>query len=294
MENVYRHGTGTNVGYSDLSSYVGSLAHKHTDLVILEVGAGTGGVTKPVLDASIRHGNSGIGAGRFERYDFTDISPSFFNTAKDTYKATAGRMRFRILNIENDPSNQGFELDQYGVIIAGNVAHGPMPQRISTHSLKNLWKLLKPGGKLVLHGFTNHSMLILDEGPASQNPNGEMCVCGGSSAARLNKDKFKNSIRLEFVDISYLAKNKGQKFSAILDTLMRLVSAGDVRPLYPTQVFTFGDMREAFRYMQAGAHSGKIVMELHADDIVPAVTKTNNSYIFKEDASFVIQGPMWT
>ncbi|OTB06091.1 hypothetical protein M426DRAFT_55767 [Hypoxylon sp. CI-4A] len=156
MEDVYSHGTGAEICYSHLSNYIDLLAHKHSDLVILEVGAGTGGATVPILNTLARHGEAEVGAGRFKRYDFTDISPSFFEMAKETFKKTADRMRFQTLNIEKDPLEQDFQPEQYDVIIAGNVVHATKNIDVT---LRNLRKLLKPGGKLILHELTNPSMI---------------------------------------------------------------------------------------------------------------------------------------
>lgn len=155
-EDVYRHGTGGELCYSSLTNYLDALAHKHSDLVILEVGAGTGGATLSVLNTLTRHGESEVGAGRFERYDFTDISSSFFENAKVTFKSTVDRMRFQTFNIEKDPLEQGFQADQYDLIIAGNVVHAT---KNIDHTLKNLRKLLKPGGTLILHELTNTALV---------------------------------------------------------------------------------------------------------------------------------------
>jgi NAD(P)-dependent dehydrogenase (short-subunit alcohol dehydrogenase family) len=110
------------------------------------------------------------------------------------------------------------------------------------------------------------------------------------SSARLNMEKFKNNVRFEFVDISFLARNKGQKFSAIMEDLMNLVRDGHIGQLHPTRAFGFGEMNEAFRYMQSGAHSGKIIMEPHADDVTSVVPPTKSAYDFDPAASFVISG----
>ncbi|KAJ5595529.1 uncharacterized protein N7459_001737 [Penicillium hispanicum] len=157
MENVYRHGTGAEIGYAYLASYLDALAHKNSDLVILEIGAGTGGATVPILDTLMRHGDAGgYGAARFERYDFTDISPSFFETAKQTFAKLADRMRFQTLNIEKDPLEEGFEAGTYDVIIAGNVIHAT---KNIDHTLRNVRKLLKPGGKFILNELANSTLV---------------------------------------------------------------------------------------------------------------------------------------
>ena len=150
-ENVYRHGTGAEISYAKLAGYLDALAHKSPDMKILEVGAGTGGATSPIFHTLTHHGEGEAGAPRFSTYDFTDISPSFFEKAKETFHAAADRMDFRTLNIENDPAHQGFGFEQYDLIIGANVLHATKSIDVT---LKNCRKLLKPGGKLMLHELT--------------------------------------------------------------------------------------------------------------------------------------------
>lgn len=93
MDKVYSHGTGAELGYSYVVTYIDHIAHKNSDITVLEVGAGTGGATVPMLEALCRHGE-GEGAPRFERYDFTDLSPAFFEKAEKKFWKTADRSEF--------------------------------------------------------------------------------------------------------------------------------------------------------------------------------------------------------
>ena len=60
-------------------------------------------------------------------------------------------MNFRTLNIENDPAHQGFDLEQYDLVIGANVLHATKSIDVT---LQNCRKLLKPGGKLMLYELT--------------------------------------------------------------------------------------------------------------------------------------------
>lgn len=107
-----------------LAGFMDLLAHKNSDIKIIEIGAGTGSTTAPVLDALSRHGRI-LGASlRARQCDFTDISPSFFATAKTRFAAHSGRMTFRTLDTERDPEEQGFEGGSYDVVIAAAVSLG--------------------------------------------------------------------------------------------------------------------------------------------------------------------------
>jgi NADPH:quinone reductase-like Zn-dependent oxidoreductase/SAM-dependent methyltransferase len=131
-----------------LGSYIDLLAHKNPNLAVLEIGAGTGAVTNPALSASQSNaGHQGIP--RYSVYDFTDISPAFFERAKARLPAElqSNRIRFRTLDIEQNPSDQGFEDASYDLIIAGYVLHATKDLKAT---LRNVRQLLKPGGRLVL------------------------------------------------------------------------------------------------------------------------------------------------
>ncbi|OBT45611.1 Type I Iterative Polyketide synthase (PKS) [Pseudogymnoascus sp. WSF 3629] len=132
-----------------VASYVDKLAHKRPNMSILEIGAGTGGGTLPVLQTL--GGYSGKSA-RFTHYDFTDISSGFFEKAQEKFGDWGGLISFKKLNIECDPVTQGFENGKYDLVIAANVLHAT---RNMDNTMKNVRKLLKPNGKIILLEITH-------------------------------------------------------------------------------------------------------------------------------------------
>lgn len=104
---------------------------------ILEIGAGTGATTAAVLpicdvDRTV--------------YDFTDIGDVFLNRASSSF-GNFPFVRYRRLDVEVCPAEQGFDLQAYDVVIAANVLH-------ATHhldqTLAHVSALLKPRGTLLL------------------------------------------------------------------------------------------------------------------------------------------------
>ncbi|KAK4212160.1 hypothetical protein QBC37DRAFT_288666 [Rhypophila decipiens] len=139
------------------------LSHENPTMRILEVGAGTGGMTHHVLSIlsdELEKGAEEGGGMKFSKYVYTDISPAFFENAAARFQeyVSTGRMEFRSLDIEGDLAAQGFAVDaqqvsqadddgRYDLVIAGGVLHATAD--LAT-ALQNVRSLLKPGGKLLL------------------------------------------------------------------------------------------------------------------------------------------------
>ena len=66
-------------------------------------------------------------------------------------------MSFRVLDIEQDPSSQGFEEGKHDIVIATSVLHAT---QFMDQTLANTRKLLKPGGTLCLVEPTNPLMWV--------------------------------------------------------------------------------------------------------------------------------------
>ncbi|KAL8735003.1 MAG: hypothetical protein Q9166_001128 [cf. Caloplaca sp. 2 TL-2023] len=142
--------------FTPFAAYLGALTHKNPSIKILEVGAGTGGATGPVLKALVSPDADGQGSRRYSRYDFTDVSPGFLEGAEERFKDHQDTMRYMTLDIEIDPCSQGFQEEEYDLIFASNVLHAT--QDLNS-TLLNTRKLLKPGGKLVLFEVTESHMM---------------------------------------------------------------------------------------------------------------------------------------
>ena len=129
--------------------YADALAHGNPNMRILENGAGTGSMTGSILN-TLTHNGDVEGNSRFDRYDFTDISQSFFVTARTSFTDHT-RIHFKTLDIEKDPVAQGFEAGTYDMIIVSNVLHATRDLSVTVAHAR---KLLKPGGKLALYEIT--------------------------------------------------------------------------------------------------------------------------------------------
>jgi NADPH:quinone reductase-like Zn-dependent oxidoreductase/SAM-dependent methyltransferase/acyl carrier protein len=105
-------------------------------LRILEVGAGTGGLTSHVLPLLERGLHS---------YTFSDVSAAFFSGAMQKLAAFP-EVEFKIFDLEKPGTEQGFEAGAFDLILGTNVLHAVSEVRVA---LQHIHELLAPGGSLV-------------------------------------------------------------------------------------------------------------------------------------------------
>ena len=141
LSDLYKEG-GSPRCIAQIAAYMGELGRMNPNMKILEVGAGTGSATLPVLQA-LQAPNRVLAS----RYDFTDISPGFFPAARELLSDFEGIIQYKTLNVEKTAEENGFEPNSYDVLIASNVLHATPCLDIV---LENVQSLLRPGGKLIL------------------------------------------------------------------------------------------------------------------------------------------------
>ena len=105
-------------------------------LRVLEVGAGTGGLTRALLPVLPQH---------LTRYTFTDISSAFFPRAQARF-ADYDFLDYRTLDLNSDPGEQGFHPGSFDLIVAANVLHATTDLRATC---TRLYQLLATGGQLL-------------------------------------------------------------------------------------------------------------------------------------------------
>ena len=142
LDRLYVEGLGAQDGNVDLGSIVKQLAHQHPRMRIVEVGAGTGGTTRAVLDAI---GN------QYASYTYTDISTGFFENARSVFSQHSSKLAFKTLNIEGNPADQGLTDGAFDMVVSSNCLHAT---RNLGETLRHCRQLLRPGGRLVLLEIT--------------------------------------------------------------------------------------------------------------------------------------------
>ena len=157
LHTYYGNAFGLDRIYNQTASIIDRYAHKNPGANILEIGAGTGGLTLPVLRAL--SGNVGVNP-RFSHYDYTDISAGFFETARAKFSEWSDLLSFKKFDVENDAAAQGIEPGTYDLIVACDVLHATKSMDVT---MANVRRLLKPDGHvLIVEGTrdTPHCSLI--------------------------------------------------------------------------------------------------------------------------------------
>ncbi|KAK3680487.1 hypothetical protein B0T22DRAFT_435273, partial [Podospora appendiculata] len=115
---LYSEYTLFNCHYAQMGEYMQTLVHKNPFMKILEIGAGTGGATMPLMSKIERDGRLLL-----DQYTYTDISSGFFERARSKFGRWANQIEFKTLDVSRDPLTQGYTAGTYDLIVASIVLH---------------------------------------------------------------------------------------------------------------------------------------------------------------------------
>lgn len=144
MGNVYAHAPMFKTGTVLLARYLMDLVERRGEsgpVRILELGAGTGGTTKYLLECLVNTKAT-------LEYTFTDISSSLVAAARKKFSQYSF-MRYATLNIEQQPQQEF--LSHYDIVISTNCIHATADL---TRSCANINAVLRPDGVLCLVELT--------------------------------------------------------------------------------------------------------------------------------------------
>ncbi|KAL8995313.1 MAG: hypothetical protein Q9169_004917 [Polycauliona sp. 2 TL-2023] len=106
----------------------------------------------------------------------------------------------------------------------------------------------------------------------------------------LDMAPFMKNISFCSVNILGILRNSVPIAARIFGQTMDLIRSGALKPVDPITVMPFGKIEEAFRIMQSGKHMGKIILNTHDDDIVPAIPRGLKSVDFDPNCTYLLSG----
>ncbi|KAL0933408.1 polyketide synthase [Colletotrichum truncatum] len=229
LYDFYEKALRCNRSYAQVQKLVHLFSMKTPRANVLEIGGGTGGCTGSVLKGLAE--DTPDGKYRFSSYTFTDVSPGFFESAAKKFEKYGNMINFKKLDIEVDPEQQSFTPGSYDLIIACQVLHATKNME---KTMRNVRKLLKPGGKLILVETTKDTLdvqLIFGTLPGwwlAEEPERK----GGPNLTLDHWGRVLKSTGFTGIeaDIHDLEEDENYSFSVMTSTAAASVS-------YPSQVF---------------------------------------------------------
>ncbi|KAF3760395.1 hypothetical protein M406DRAFT_109461 [Cryphonectria parasitica EP155] len=113
-----------------------------------------------------------------------------------------------------------------------------------------------------------------------------------TSNTRLEMAKFNNNATFSSVDLTVLANEKPKKMAATFSDVLKLFEKNLVSPIAPINVFGISQVETAFRLLQSGKTTGKLVVVPQAGEQVKAThpTSSTKSALFRADATYLLIG----
>ncbi|CAG8952791.1 hypothetical protein HYFRA_00009036 [Hymenoscyphus fraxineus] len=119
---------------------------------------------------------------------------------------------------------------------------------LSGDGLQASWEIMAPYGRFI------------EIGKIDIKSNSGLPMCG-----------FAKNVSFAAVDLHHVAKSRGDITQKLLSDCMRLLSNGSIKPPTPVHVYPVSRVESAFRYLQSGKNTGRIVITNKPTDIVTVI-----------------------
>lgn len=113
---------------------------------------------------------------------------------------------------------------------------------------------------------------------------------GVSALGGLSMTPFARNVMFASVDLAFIFDTNQALLGELMATVMNLAADKKIVAPQPLQVFGASHIEQAFRFMQSGKHTGKLVVEFHADEVVPVSLRSEVKYEFSQEATYLIAG----
>lgn len=104
---------------------------------------------------------------------------------------------------------------------------------------------------------------------------------------------FSRGISLTALDIPTLVQRRPADVHRVLSEVIKLVEQQAVTPIYPVTTYPLPEIQEAFKFVETGAQTGKVVLSAGPDEQAPVVPRpkhTTGRLRLQPDASYLVVG----
>ncbi|KAI1260500.1 hypothetical protein F5Y18DRAFT_405602 [Xylariaceae sp. FL1019] len=101
---------------------------------------------------------------------------------------------------------------------------------------------------------------------------------------------FRKNVSFAAVDVFHLATSKPQLAAKLITKVIDLFHSKSIRHPTPLHLYPISRIEDAFRYFQSGKNTGRIVLTVGRDDVVPKRCTKLNAWNFNPNASYVVAG----
>lgn len=118
----------------------------------------------------------------------------------------------------------------------------------------------------------------------------DIYASGVSALGGLSMIPFARNVMFASVDLAFIFDTNKALLGELMSTVMTLAEEKKIVAPQPLQVFNASHIEQAFRFMQSGKHTGKLIIEFHTDDMVPVSLRSQPTYEFDRESSYLIAG----
>ncbi|KAI0478559.1 putative polyketide synthase [Xylariaceae sp. FL0804] len=150
------------------------------------------------------------------------------------------------------------------------------------------------GVDVVLNSLPGASLLQASLGAIA--PLGHFIEIGkGETDSLVALESFSRGVSFTSLDVPTLLRHRGPNFHRALGEVARLIEQKALKPVHPIAVYPMADAQAAFRLVQTGTQTGKVVLSAAGpDELVRAVPRprglANPRVRLRPDASYLVVG----
>lgn len=138
---------------------------------------------------------------------------------------------------------------------------------LAGESLQGSWNCLAPFGRFVEIGKKD----ILNGNNLSMYP-------------------FNENRTFSAVNLTHMLSDRPGHIRSLMEAILVLANDKKIRCPSPLHLYSNSRLEEAFRYLQGGKNTGKTILQLNDDDLVPVVPSSRFKYSFRGNKTYLISG----